>query len=95
MLKCSLRQCKNTDACAENFLVVTKILAKRFAVLAIWPFWVRNSLQPLPDNVFCCGSKAHNDSTLKATNSSANEKPKWDADEPNGPDTEPNLCLFY
>jgi hypothetical protein len=39
MLKCSLQQCKNTDASANLFLVVTKNVAKRFNILAIWPFW--------------------------------------------------------
>jgi hypothetical protein len=51
-------------------------------------FLVKNSLQPLPDNICCCGVKAHYSNALKATSSSVNENNKmgcrWTI-----------LCLFY
>ncbi len=54
-----------------------------------WPcfmdFLVKNNLQPLPDDKFCCGIKAHYLSLLKATKS-VNKYTQWD----NGPETELN-----
>jgi hypothetical protein len=53
-------------------------------------FSVKSKFQPLPDNKFCCGTKAHYLSLLNATKS-VREKTQWDTDGPNdGTDTEPN-----
>ncbi len=53
-------------------------------------FIAKNGLSPLPDDKFCCGVKAHHSSVLKAVANPVNEKTRWDADGPNGPETEPN-----
>jgi hypothetical protein len=49
----------------------------------------KNNVSALPDDKFCCDVKAHQSSVLKAAANPVNETMRWDADGPNGPDTEP------
>lgn len=70
----------------------TKIVAKIHCPCYM-AFLAKNALQVLPENIFYCGVKAHNSSAMKATNSFITEKSRWDADGPNGPDTEPYSIL--
>ena len=90
LLKCSLRQCKNTDAAAPQFSCGFKDCEKKIHRPCFMAFIAKNNLSPLPDDKFCCGVKAHHSSVLKAAANPVNEKTRWDADGPNGPDTEPN-----
>jgi hypothetical protein len=90
VLKCSLRQCKNTDAAAPQFSCGFKDCGKTIHRPCYMAFIAKNSLSVLPDDKFCCGVKAHHSSVLKAAANPVNEKTRWDADGPNGPDTEPN-----
>jgi len=89
-LKCSLRQCKNTDAAALQFTCGFKDCGKTIHRPCYMAFIAKNNLLVLPDEKFCCGVKAHHSSVLKAAANPVNEKTRWDADGPNGPDTEPS-----
>jgi hypothetical protein len=88
-LKCSLRQCKNTYAAALQFTCGFKDCGKTIHRPCYMAFIAKNNLSVLPDDKFCCGVKAHHSSVLKAAANLVNEKTRWDADRPNGPDTEP------
>jgi hypothetical protein len=90
VLKCSLRQCKNTDAAAPQFSSGFKDCGKTIHRPCYMTFIAKNNLSVLPDDKFCCGVKAHHSSVLKAAANPVNEKTRWDADGPNGPDTELN-----
>jgi hypothetical protein len=89
-LKCSLRQCKNTNAAALQFTCGFKDCGKTIHRPCYMAFIAKNNLLVLPDEKFCCGVKAHHSSVLKAAANPVNEKTRWDADGPNGPDTEPS-----
>ena len=90
LAKCSLRQCKNTDARAELLSCSYKDCEKRIHKPCFMAFLVKNQLPPLPDDKFCCGVKAHHSGVLNNSSLNVTEKTRWDADGPNGPDTEPN-----
>jgi hypothetical protein len=89
VLKCSLRQCKNTDAAALQFTWGFKDCGKTIHRPCYVTFIAKNNLSVLPDDKFCCHVKAHHSSVLKAAANPVNEKTRWDADGPNGPGTEP------
>jgi hypothetical protein len=89
-IKCSLRQCKNTNAEAEQFWCGYKDCDKKIHRPCFQAFLSKNSLAFLPENKYCCGVKAHHASVLKASINAVTEKTRWDADGPNGPNTEPN-----
>jgi hypothetical protein len=89
-LKCSLRQCKNTNLEAQQFHCEYKKCDKKNHRSCHIAFISKNSLALLPEERFCCGVKAHHASVLKEFSNTVNEKTRWDAGGPNGPDTEPN-----
>jgi hypothetical protein len=62
-------------------------LRKRFIVFH--GFRVKNQPPSLPEEKICCGYKAHHICVLKTSSSTVNGNTRWDADGPNGPDTEP------
>jgi hypothetical protein len=90
MLKCSLRQCKNTDKEAELFTCSYVTCDKKIHKPCFMAILAKNNLPPLPEDKYCCGVKAHHTGVLKNSSTNVNEKTRWDADGPNGPDTEPN-----
>jgi hypothetical protein len=90
LLKCSLPQCKNTDEAAPQFSCGFKDYEKKIHRPCFMAFITKNNLYALPDDKFCCGVKAHHSSMLTASANLVNEKTRWDADGPNGLDTEPN-----
>ncbi len=73
-LKCSLRQCKNTDAAALQFTCGFKDCGKTIHRPCYMAFIAKNNLLVLPDEKFCCGVKAHHSSVLKAAANPVNEK---------------------
>jgi hypothetical protein len=73
----------------QTFSLLLQRMWQKDSTSLLYGLFGENSLQPLPDNVFCCSVEAHYSSALKATNSSY-WKTRWDADGPNEPDIEPN-----
>ena len=92
--KCSFRQCKNKDPLLDTICCCVNGCDKRIHNQCFQEFLHKNSVDRFENiTTRCCATKVHYNRLLKEEAMQSNgvdPRVRWDADGPNGPDTEPN-----